>query len=552
MTHIRITRFGGVVPRYNPALVRENMASDAANVRLWHGTLAPFRTPEPVFTAPLTSAKTIYRFGCCWLAWDDPCINVAEWLPTCERVYVTGWQPYPVTAALPAEGCEFDWRRVGLPLPVTAPVATPQDTALPERITSARNYVYTYVDSWGGEGCPSWPSNELLDAAEGTAVSVSIPALPDAGEEWDIAAIRLYRVASGFNDGTKPGATTATRFLLVAELPPVAQEYVDTLTTDELAEMNVSEQYAPPPDGLSGIEQLPDGVLAGFVGRQVWFCEPYEPQAWPVDTMLALDDTVRALRWRDGVLYAMTDGHPYAIAEECTEGSCCRKAYRFPKAAPIASRRSAVAAPHGVVYASDIGLTLLATRRMATLTAPWFARDDWQALRPQTMASAMVDGQYFGATCSTAFLFDMRDGTEDDGAGDNDLMPLTLTPDGLHTARDGKLYLAFGNVICEWDAGADFLPYRWRSKMNVLPGLTNLAAAKIVLDGYPVPQLAPHGVRVCHVADGRMLLDRRVRHSRPYRLPSGRRALDYAVDVSGVETVREIHLASSVNELSAG
>ncbi|QUN44699.1 hypothetical protein KEH56_36635 [Burkholderia cenocepacia] len=86
--------------------------------------------------------------------------------------------------------------------------------------------------------------------------------------------------------------------------------------------------------------------------------------------MLILDDHVRTLRWHDGVLYAMTDGHPYAIADECVDGTCCRKAYRFPKPAPIASPKSPVVAPHGVVYASDIGLTLLSGRRMATLTSP--------------------------------------------------------------------------------------------------------------------------------------------------------------------------------------
>lgn len=558
MSTIRITRFGGVIPRYNDALVKENMASDAANVKLWHGTLAPFRMPEPVYDAPVSRATTIYRFGCCWLAWDDPCIDVAEWLPTCERVYVTGWKPYPVTAALPDSGCDFDWRRVGLPVPSASPTATVDDSSHPERLTSSRSYVYTYVDSWGGEGAPSYPSNELLDVSEAAGVTVSIAA-PPSGQGWDITAIRLYRVAEGFNDGTKPGAATTSAFLLVAELPPVAQSYYDALPADQLAEANISEQYTPPPDNLDGIVDLRDGVLAGFVKNLVYFCEPYEPQAWPVDYVLALDDNVRALRWHDDILYAMTDGHPYAIAQQCgnatmltaatQESACCRKAYRFPKAAPILSRKSATVTSKGVVYASDAGLTLLAQKAITTLTAPWYARDDWQKMRPATMVGATVEGQYIGASCSGAFLFDMRDSTENDGITDNDLMPLTLTPNALHAARDGKLYLAFGNVIHEWDAGADFLPYRWRSRLTVTPGLTNFAAARVVFDAYPWPMRAPRGMRVCHVADERLLLDRNVRHSNPYRLPSGRLARDHAVTVSGVEIVREIHVASSVTEL---
>ena len=552
MSTVRITRFGGIVPRYNAALVRENMASSAANVKLWHGTLAPFRLPAPVFDAPVEKARTIYRAGCCWLAFDDACIDVAEWLPTCERVYLTGWKPYPVAAALPDTGCVFDWRRVGLPVPTAAPSATASDTSRPEYLTSSRSYVYTFVDSFGGEGAPSYPSDALLDVSETAGVTVTIPA-PPLGGIWDIAAIRLYRVSEGFNDGTKPGAPTTTAYLFVAEMPPVGQTFYDSLPADQLQEANVSEQYTPPPDGLDGITQLRDGVLAGFVGNQVWFCEPYEPQAWPVDYVLALDDRVRAMRWHDDVLYVMTDGHPYAIAEHCGDGTepgkCCRKTYRFPKAAPIASRKSAAVTPRGVVYASDAGLTLLSGRMLTTLTAPWYARDDWQALRPATMIGATVEGQYIGASCSSAFLFDLRDSTENDGISDNDLMPLTLSPNALHTARDGKLYLAFGNVIHEWDAGADFLPYCWRSRLTVTPGLTNFAAARVVFDAYPWPMRAPRGVQVCHEADGRRLIERPVNHSNPYRLPSGRLAHDHAITVTGVETVRELHIASSVTEL---
>jgi hypothetical protein len=165
------------------------------------------------------------------------------------------------------------------------------------------------------------------------------------------------------------------------------------------------------------------------------------------------------------------------------------------------------------------------------------------------MIGATVEGQYIGASCSSAFLFDMRDTTENDGITDNDLMPLTLTPYALHAARDGKLFMAFGNVIHEWDAGADFLPYRWKSRLTVTPGLTNFAAARVVFDAYPWPMRAPRGVRVCHEADGRMVLDRNVSHSNPYRLPSSRLARDFTVDVAGVETVRELHFATSVNEL---
>jgi len=211
---IRISGFGGVVPRYHPALLRENMASEAENVRLWHGTLAPYRMPLPVHTAPGTCVRTMHRLGCCWLTWEDPCVDVAEW-----------------------------------------------------------------------------------------------------------------------------------------------------------------------------------------------------------------------------------------------------------------------------------------------------------ALRPHTLIGAIVDGQYLAVTCVAAFLFDIRNGIENDGIENNDLMPLTLTPNALHTARDGKLFLAFGNVIHEWDADAEWLPYRWRGRQLMPGGQVNFAVAQVKLDGYPWPARAPSGVRFEWLTDGRVALDRPVRHS---------------------------------------
>lgn len=86
---------------------------------------------------------------------------------------------------------------------------------------------------------------------------------------------------------------------------------------------------------------------------------------------------------------------------------------------------------------------------MAVITGPCFGKDDWQAILSYSMTGAMVDGQYFGSTRKTVFLFTLRDGIDSDGLQGNELIPLTLTPNALHAARDGKLHLAFGNVVHE-------------------------------------------------------------------------------------------------------
>lgn len=411
--------------------------------------------------------------------------------------------------------------------------------------------MYTYVNSFGEEGAPSWTSNELLDVYEGDTVAVDIPTPPDG---WDIAGIRLYRSAQAFNDGTKNTGATATAWLFVDDLDAVAQTYTDTAPTDQLGEAmpDAQLQYTPPPWGLENITQLENGVLAGSVGNQVWFCEPYQPQAWPIDYMLTLDDRVIAMRWQGGILYVMTDGRPYAIAEKCDGDTCCREAYRFPFAAPCVSAKSAAQVPAGVVYACLDGLMLLSGKQMKIVSYPWFSHDDWQVLLPHTMIGATVSGQYIGITKRTGFLFDLKEGIAEDGIGDNELVWLTLTPNALHTGRDGKLYLAFGNQIHEWDAGAEFMPYCWKSRVIEAPGQMCFAAAAVSLVGYPPPEIAPFGVHFRFFASGRAVFERPVRRSSPFRLPANHRKLSFAVEVSGIEGVRSVKFATSLRELAGG
>lgn len=563
MASFKISKFGGVVPRTNPTLIQDNMATTAQNVRLWHGTIAPFRTPNLVHTAPIDCVRSFYYFNCCWLTWEGCCVDVAEWLPDCKRIYVTGAGEYPQVAHALGKGCALEWKRVGLPVPTQPPVATVTDTTKPERVTSSRIYFYTYVDSFGGEGCPSPPSDEILDVSEASDATIVIPGIP-LNQFWDIKKIRLYRIAEGFNDGRAPGYVKQTSVgMFVDELDPLvaSQTYVDKKRLDDLMEVNISEQFTPPPENLVNITQLPNGVLAGSVENRVLFSEPYQPHAWPVDYELHLDDNVCALKWQEGILYAMTDGYPYAIADASVDiNTTARWVYRFPQPAPILSHYSATVAPGGVIYASDEGLIYLSQHSisrsmrmmpsMTVITAPWFAKDDWLARRPETMISAFTEGQYIGFTCKGGILFDLRD-NNNDGVAATDLVTLDLTPGALHTTRSGHLYLAFGNTIQQWDAGNTYLPYHWKSKKLYSPGWTNWGAMKITLDSYSNPKLAPTEVRMRFYTDNRLLFDRTVSTSRPFRLPAKCKNFDFEIEVIGQEVIREIHLATSMMELAS-
>jgi hypothetical protein len=92
---------------------------------------------------------------------------------------------------------------------------------------------------------------------------------------YTITHRRIYRATSGV-------------FLFVAEIAVATSSYSDSIVAEDLGEELPSLTWLPPPDTLKGLINLPGGVMAGFTGRDVYFCDPYHPQAWPVQYMQSL------------------------------------------------------------------------------------------------------------------------------------------------------------------------------------------------------------------------------------------------------------------------
>lgn len=567
MPSIRLSNFGGVVPRYNRAL-RTVPAKVAENVKLWHGTLEPFREPRVETTVSGSAcAKTIFRYGCCWLAWDDCCVSVAGGLQDCPRLFVTGWKRfgYPVTALLPADGsCAFNWKRLGVPKPAPpySPWMPPLETPAGAPIAGVqikretRNWVVTYVNSFGEEGPPSDPFSIDFDADEGAATTVWAPP-PPAGQGWDVVAARLYRVGTGF-DSTGTGDHFG-EFFFVGELPIAGQavSFTDSLRSDELGEPLQTRFFYPPPADLQGIVSTPEGGLAGFVGATLWMSEPYNFHAWPCSHVL--DDNIAGLVWSAGSLYVLTDGAPYIVGEPERATRCLRPIKRYSESLPCVSAKSIAATATGCIYASRAGLVRMIGDAAQVDSHALVAEDDWAKILPHTMIGAVWTGRYFGFTNKIGFIYDFRDGVYHDGDTSNNAgwTTLTLTPTAIHRTRDDHLFMAFaqragmeGVVIAEFDAGAAFMPYRWRSRDHIEAGHMNFAAMKVVLEQFAFPRRAGTEVKVSIIADDREAFSRTINWSRGFRVPHGMRHYDFQIEVSGREEVREIHLATSMHELA--
>lgn len=83
-----------------------------------------------------------------------------------------------------------------------------------------------------------------------------------------------------------------------------------------------------------------------------------------------------------------------------------------------------------------------------------------------------------------------------------------------------------------------------------LGGLTTLSSAKVTLTDYPFPHKTSEPVDVCFTTDKRGYFKRLVSTSLAFRLPSNSRYMSVDVCVKGTQSVEQIELASSMNELS--
>ncbi|MGL1400235.1 hypothetical protein ACSTI4_24935, partial [Vibrio parahaemolyticus] len=73
-------------------------------------------------------------------------------------------------------------------------------------------------------------------------------------------------------------------------------------------------QYNPPPAGLRGLTAMPNGMMAAFDGKDLYFCEPYLPHAWPASYTLTTDFPIVGLGAFGTSLVVMTTGNLYLVS----------------------------------------------------------------------------------------------------------------------------------------------------------------------------------------------------------------------------------------------
>lgn len=452
--------FAGIVPRLRSKQLPKGYATVAHNVDLSHGSIKAFLEPRHIKAAPATAVK-LYAWGCDLLTWDK-CVDVAEWLPDCPRLFVTGNADYPQTATM--ENGQLVYRRLGVLAPPSPPVATATDVHNDKSRSVA--YITTFVNSFGEESGPSIPSNDVV-IEDGQRVELSFRYNPPI--EYDIRKVRIYRRETGFNTGLEKEQQLQTHWFFLTELDVQAREFTDETSIIDLGWAFDGIDVREPPRQLQNITAIPQtAILAGSVANKLLFSRNLQPHNWELSQEMTLDDNVVSLGAVGNSLFVATDGHPYRVqADVGCDKRECRQVFRFAQSFPIISCHTgsgSLATPFGFVYATTDGVVLLTEgANPQIITSEVLSQDDWRKLAPHTARFAYYKGALFVVTEKISFILWIDSSTYADSKNKK-MTTISDEPIDMTVTRQGELLLLQQNgTIVQWNAGTKLRPYRWVS-----------------------------------------------------------------------------------------
>lgn len=463
MAVVKLTAFTGEQPRVVSRLLPDTAAQSAIDSRLDDGGLTPMQASMLEAAIGGSNYKTIYRYGDTWLRWAGV-VHAAPGPVADDRLYYTG-------DGKPKMRVGSQIYDLAIPRPANAPTAAVSGSGSGDVIT--RLYCWTWVTDFGEESEPSPVSNEVDWQPGQTVTLAGLPAAP-AGRA--ITKQRIYRSQTG---------QSGTFFYFIAERNESAANFVDSIPVDGFQEPLPSTHWAAPPDALSGLTALPNGMMAAFVGRDLYFCEPWRPHAWPEKYVLTMDSPIVALGAIGSSVVVMTTGNPYFVSG-AEPGSMLPA--KMEANFPCINARAVVDLGFAIAYPSNEGLVAVrADGAIGLVSGNLFGRNAWLALNPKTAIAGQIGGRY-------ALFYEAVD---DDGTNIGGCLFLDIgqTPYLIRSSEratavfyqieSGALYfLRKGeNNVYRLDApdGARLKQY-WRSKPFVLPAPTNFSAILVDAD----------------------------------------------------------------------
>ncbi len=523
MVKITIDKFLGEIPKLAPHLLPPGFAVFVDGARLESGDLSPMRLTQTINTFATVMDK-VYLWGSTWLGWTGDVDAVPGPVAT-DRLYITGDGAPKMRLT---SGAEYALAIAPPANPMTTALLGTLDTSAAETI----HYAYTWVTSLGEESQPS-PLSAALQWSPGLAVRLT--GFDPTPANRMITKKRIYR--------SQTSATGSTDLYFVAEIAESLTTYDHDLALEPYVEPIPSTDYDLPPSSMRGITAMPNGIMAAFDGKEVLFCEPYQPHAWPNKYRLTCDFTIVGLAAIGSTLAIMTTGYPY-VAQGIHPDSMAME--RIEQNYPCMSKRGIVDLGYAAAYPSTDGLiTISQSAGAAVATKNLFTREQWTALNPGTFRASQIDGRYifsYGTTRSTGIIdlsgqvpFYIRH-----GLGPKDLVFDLLTGNTLALLDNGKDVAIFDSLAQSYGT------YRWQSQEFFFP--TPVSFGAILVEGDQLITGAGHTFLIEVYADG-TLFSSTSAFNAIQRLPIGQ-FQKWQVKVNTNARVRRITLASDPSEIA--
>lgn len=472
MAVLKLIGFVGENPKIIPRLLGDTAAQLAYNVRLDDGALTPVRKQRFEYQFPSPPAggyKTIYKNGASWLGWAEDVYAVPGPVAA-DRLYITG----DGAPKMMVGGVTYP---LAVPFPAAPLTATLTGTPTAGAQGTTRIYVYTYVTAFGEESEPC-PASADVFWTPGQTTTLSGFAAAPAGR--NITLQRIYRAQT---------SKTGTQLYFIAERAASAANFVDNVSPELLQEQLPSVGWSAPPDNMTGLISLPNGMMVAFSGKELCFCEPYRPHAWPQAYRLTMDYDIVGLGAFSSSIIVTTKGTPYIVNGTAPESMVSE---RIEQNLPCINARGIVDMGYSVIYPSHDGLVSVAAGGASVISSRLFARDDWLRLNPYGMVAGQYNGRYF-----TSYSYSDVDGIEFRGTFIMDLtgeQPFLIRSDVQAGAMyydipTGQLFMLVEDSIYQWDSlSQPSALLSWKSKIFALPKPTNFGAILVESDTTLTPE----------------------------------------------------------------
>lgn len=376
MVKITLQNFGGEIPRRNPNYLPDNNATEASNVKLTGGTLRPMRDTGSM-SEFIEQMRSVYRDSN-WFVRLPYIASFAAGAMDAVRLYVT-----PHTAETPKVylwGVQFpiEWQFSRL---VAEPTVTGTG-AVDNDLAEVVKYAYTLVSSLGEETAPSNLSVGVK-FNKGRTVTVEVPSITGPKNNRTIASKRIYR--------SQTSAAGVTDLYFVGEVSAADSSFVDVWGVNDIQEPCPTKHFAAIPTYVRGLTAMPNGIMAAFRGRELLFCEPYQPHAWPESYRLYLDYDIVGMVASGTSLIVMTKASPYVVQGLHPDSMATAK---METILPCVSANSIVDLGTSAIYASNDGLVQISEGGAQLISQSLWSKDEWDAMTPSDIRGGRYGQSY--------------------------------------------------------------------------------------------------------------------------------------------------------------